>query len=173
MKTIAVAVCCLLLAAPAFAQNFTLSPVTNCPGLGYGVRLGLNGPFTYHFEYVSGAYSPFPANWYQLGYTWSARVHYYIYANGQYGAFGPETFFRTPAEAEAAAQGVYAITVPAGGTVEFYIEELAPVAEVCNNNRGFIRLKFKWFVKTGSGTPGEINALTEAGTWGKIKALYR
>ena len=161
MKTIATAACCLLLAAPAFAQTFTLSPVTNCPGLGYGVHYGLTGPYTYHIEYVSGAYSPFPDDSYQLVYTWYSLVHYYIYANGTYGTLGSGSLFQTAAEAEAAAQGVYAISVPSGGTVEFYIEELAPSADVCADNRGSITLRFVSPVKT------------EASTWGKIKALYR
>ena len=172
MKTIAIAACCVLFAVPAFAQRFTLDPVTNCPGLGYGVHIGLKGPFTYHIEYVAGAYSPFPANWYQLGYTWYSRVHYYIYASGTYGAFGSESVFQTAAEAQAASKGVYSIFVPADGTVEFYIEEVAPVAEVCNNNRGSIKLRFAWLVATEK-TYTPLVTSTQETTWGKIKALYR
>jgi hypothetical protein len=152
----------LSITAPAFAQTFTLNAVNNCPGLGYSVNFGLTGPYTYHIQYVSGAWSPVPDDSYYGGFTWSGRVSYYDYATGQYGALGaPNTLYTSPTLAEAAAQNVYALPHPLSGTVSFFLEELGPNADVCNDNRGSVTLKFVFPVAT------------EPTTWGRIKALYR
>lgn len=137
------AVCFASFAIPCSGQTFTIDPVTNCPGVGSGHNIGLVGPFTYHIKWVSGAYSTVPDDSLYGGHTWGARVHYYMYASGQYGSFGDaaNTLYPSEAEAEAAAQGVYALDVPLSGTVEFYIEELGTPG-VCADNRGSITLQF-------------------------------
>lgn len=161
MRYLTLVACILSLAVPCFAQTFVLDPVVNCPGLGLGVKWGLVGPYTFHIEYVSGAWSPVPDDSYYGGFTWSSRVHYHIYANASTGTLGgPAIYYQTAAEAESAGQGVYHITVPSGGAVEFFVEELGPIG-TCGDNRGLITLKFVWPVPT------------EATTWGAIKALYR
>jgi hypothetical protein len=153
-------VCCLSI-TPCFAQTFTLNAVSNCPGLGYTVNFGLTGPFTYHIEYVSGAWSPVADDSQFGGFAWTGKISWYQYGSGQYGSFGPTTFYTSAAGAEAAAQGVYPLTVPFSGTVSFFLEEVGPSAEVCNDNRGSVTLKFVFPVAT------------EPTTWGRIKALYR
>jgi len=139
---VAVVVLLLSIAVPCVAQTFTLDPVTNCPGLGYSVNIGLTGPFTYHIQYVSGAWSPVPDDSYYGGFTWSGKISWYQYGSGQYGSFGPTTYYTSAADAEAASQNVYTLVVPNSGAVSFYLEELGPTAAVCNDNRGSVTLKF-------------------------------
>lgn len=147
------------IAAPCRAQTFNLYGNSNCPGLSEGLNFPLFTG-TYHIHYVSGAYSWFSNDLEWGGHTWASRVNAYVYATGESYIIGsapvPGLYF-TAAEAEAAAVGIYQFEVPANSMVSFSL----PDHTACDDNRGFITLRF--------GTPLPV----QAATWGSIKALYR
>jgi hypothetical protein len=161
MKTLAIALCVLLLSAPVFAQTFTLDAVSNCPGLGYGHNVLLLAQ-TYHIEWVSGSWSPVGDDSQLPGFAWEGQISYYDYATGltnNLGATSPG-YYATPAIAEAAAQGIYTIQGH-GSVVTFFMQETGPTADVCADNRGSVTLRF-------------VEPLaTQPTTWGRIKSLYR
>jgi hypothetical protein len=142
MRILAIAVCLLSITVPGFTQTFTLDAVSTCPGLGDSQNYLLLGQ-TYYVEWVSGSWSPFPDESYQGGYTWESTVSYYDYGTGQTGVIGSPVpgFYQTPQEAEAAARGIYPI-VGHGTVVSFYMKEVGPSSDVCDDNRGSVTLRF-------------------------------
>lgn len=163
MKTIAIVIGLLCVSIPCFAQTFTLDPVGNCPGLGSGKTYVLLGQ-TYYIEYVSGAWSPLADDSQQGGFTWESRVTWYDYGTGQSGVIGSPAipgFYPTPAQAEAAALGVYSLQGH-GTVVEFYLAESGSSSGVCADNRGSVTLRF---------VAGPLPVRPT--TWGAVKALYQ
>jgi len=163
VKTIAIIVGLLCTSVPCFAQTFSVDPVTNCPGLGSGKQYLLLGQ-TYYIEYVSGAWSPVADDSQQGGFTWESRITWYDYGTTQSGVIGSPAFpgfYQTPAQAEAAALGVYPIQGH-GTVVEFYCAETSSSSDNCADNRGSVTLRFV------SG-PLPVHPTT----WGAVKALYQ
>ena len=163
MKLFTVAAASLLIAVPVFGQTFTLYATSNCPDLTEGVSLHLSKG-TYNIEYVSGAWSPVASDDFYGGHSWESRLNLYVYATGQSGVIGsPELpgYYPSPAEAEAAAQGIYTLIIPANTVVSFWLPEVVNPFNDCSDNRGWVTLRFV--------SPLAI----EPTTWGAIKALYR
>ena len=162
MKTLLVFLSILAVAIPCAAQTFTVNAVSNCPGLGQATNVGLKQG-TYHIEWVSGALSWYPDDSGGGGYSWQSYVDVYFYATAQTTTLGATSpaLHQTFAAAEAAAQNIYTLNVPANGTVAFYLGEVSPFIDRCTDNRGTVTLRFASPVRT------------EPSTWGKIKALYR
>ena len=140
MKTALITICLLCVAAPGFAQTFTLDAVTNCPGLGYSHDVVLLAK-TYYIEWVSGAWSPVSDDSQFGGHAWEGEVTYYDYGTGQTGTLGAPGLFTSTQEAETAALGIYPIQGH-GSVVSFYLHEVGPTAEVCADNRGAVTLQF-------------------------------
>lgn len=160
MRTLALVLLMLSASVPCFAQSFTLDATTNCPDLpdGYGIHLAAG---TYNIEYVSGAYSWWPDDGFNIGYAWMSRVLIYVYTTGQSGTIGFDRFYQTPQEAEAAARGLYVLIIPRNTIVSFWIPELVNPFNDCSDNRGSVTLRFV------------MPLAVQPTTWGAVKALYQ
>ena len=152
----------LAVAIPCAAQTFTVNAVSNCPGIGQATNFSLQ-PGTYHIEWLSGALSPYADDSGGGGLSWQSWVDVYIYATAQTTTIGSTSpgLHATFAAAEADGQGLHTLVVSAPSVVAFYLGEIGPFIDRCEDNRGSVTLRFT------------VPLRTEPSTWGKIKALYR
>jgi hypothetical protein len=153
----------LLVALPCRAQTFTVGPITHCPHYTDGYTISLVAG-TYHVEWVSGAWSPFPDDTYQGGFAWKSQVEVYVYSTATGGTIGAPAspgWYPTYAAAEGAALGLYTLTLPSNSVVAFHLMEIGNDPLRCGDNRGSVTLRLVEPLRT------------EQATWGAIKALYR